>query len=142
MVIVRDRRAQLLAAVQVVKPILEPHGFAFAVESEGQGSGGHFASGSFRTRDRRLELHFRDHLGLVTYHIGDDSLDHETYMRLLKVYGRNLYPGFPENPLDSFKHLASDLQNYCADFLSGDGKQFKLLAGQFRQDPRMFKGIP
>lgn len=79
---------------------------------------------------------------MVTYHVGDASLGHEDYMRLLGVYGRNLYPDFPRHPLDSFRSLASDLENFCSDFVSGEGVQFRALARQFALSPHAFKGVP
>jgi hypothetical protein len=113
----KDPKEQLLAGVDILRPLLEPHGFVFELETVGTGSGGLFASGAFKKDERRLELHFRYSLGLVRYHINQDSLDHETYMRLLGVYGRNQYPDFPQEPLDSFRHLAADiwqlLRRFC-----------------------------
>jgi hypothetical protein len=132
---------QLLAGVEILGPALSPHGFLFELATVGNGSGGPFASGAFKKDDRRLELHFRYSLGLVQYQIDQDALDHEIYMRLLGVYGRNQYPDFPKEPLDSFPHLAADIGEYCGDFTSGDGQQFRALAASFRQDPMMFKGI-
>lgn len=111
---------------------MNPHGFHFVFDNAGESSGGNFASGSFVNGKRRLEFHFRDTLGLITYHIGGKSLSHEEYMRLL---GANAaYPDFPKEPLDSFRSLASDLENFCADFLSGDGTQFRRFASE-RKDP-------
>jgi hypothetical protein len=132
---------QLLAGVEILRPLFELHGFSFALETVGKGSGGPFASGILRKDDRRVELRFRYYLGLVRYHIKQETLDHETYMRLLGVYGRNQYPDFPQEPVDSFRHLAVDLNSYCADFIFGDGQQFHSLAAAFQQDPLMFKGI-
>ena len=131
----------LVAGADILGAVLRPHGYKFRLENEGKGSGGYFASGSFRKDDRRLELHFRYSLGLVTYHIGNCSLDHEKYMRCLGVYGHNQYPDFPAEPMESFHHLTEDLQNYCSDFVAGDGRQFQALAASFREDPERFKGI-
>jgi hypothetical protein len=136
-----DSKRQLLAGVEILDPVLQPHGFRFTLEDHAKGSGGWFASGSYTNGDRCLDLHFRQSLGLVTYHIGEDSVDHETYMRFLGVYGRNEYPDFPENPLESFHHLAADIRNYCADFISGNGQQFLSFAATLRREPTMFKGI-
>lgn len=119
-----------------------PHGFVFKLEAHGKGSGGSFASGSYTRANRSVELHFRYSLGLVTYHIDQASLDHEAYMRLLGVHGMNQYPDFPREPLESFRHLAMDIQNYCQDFVSGDGKQFHTLAAALARNQNMFKGIP
>jgi hypothetical protein len=135
-------KESLLAGVEILAPVLRPHGFVFKLEAHDKGSGGHFASGAYCKDTRRLELHFRYSLGMVSYHIGDDSLDHETYMRLLGVYGRNQYPDFPQEPMESFHHLAADIQEYCENFTSGDGKQFHSLAKAFRTNPAMFKGTP
>jgi hypothetical protein len=134
-------KSQLLAGVEILDPVLEPHGFLFNLENHAKGSGGWFAAGSYTKENRRLELHFRYSLGLVTYHIGQDSLDHEAYMRLLGVYGLNQYPDFPGKPLESFHHLAADIEKYCGDFTSGDGGQFRSFAAIFRRGPTMFKGI-
>lgn len=131
----------LLAGVEILAQALGPHGFVFKLEANSKGSGGPFASGAFSKDNRRLELHFRRSLGMITYSIGEDSLDHETYMRLLGVYGRNQYPDFPMNPLESFHHLAADIQEYCRSFTSGDGEQFRSLAIAFQTNPAMFKGI-
>lgn len=119
-----------------------PFGFQFVLETSGKGSGGEFASGSYRRDDRRLELHFRYSLGLVTYHIGDDSLGHEEYMRFLGVFRNNRYPDFPKDPLDSFENLASDLKSYCSDFLSGAGDQFGQFTAELRRNPNKFVGVP
>jgi hypothetical protein len=141
-----DRSAEvhktLLAGVAILNPVLEPHGFTFKLETSGEGSGGSFASGAYQKEGRRLELHFRYSLGLVTYSIGQDSLDHENYMRLLGVYGQNKYPDFTADPLESFRSLAMDIQNYCQNFTSGDGKDFQALAAKLKKNPAMFKGLP
>lgn len=131
----------LLAGVAILDPVLVPHGFVFSLEATGQGYGGWFASGCYRKGERKLELHFRYSLGLVTYHIGADSLDHETYMRFADVYGQNEYPDFPKEPLDSFNHLANDIRSYCADFVSGGGLQFHSWATDLKKNPNMFKGL-
>jgi 1-acyl-sn-glycerol-3-phosphate acyltransferase len=118
----------LRAGVKIIEPIMNPYGFHFIFHRAGSSSGGNFASGYFVNGKRRLEFHFRQTLGLVTYHVGDKSLSHKNYMRLLGVNGA--YPDFPKDPLDSFHSLASDLQNYCSDFLAGDGTQFLRFASE------------
>jgi hypothetical protein len=116
----------LAAGVQMLSPLMEAHGFRFVPLASGKGSGGWSASGEFRReRDselRRLELHFRQSLGLVRYHLNDASLSHSDYMQALKA--KNRYPGFPDDPLDSFRELLHDLDSYAADFLDGDGDEF------------------
>ena len=131
---------KLLAGSEILAPVLRPYGFVFKLEAHDKGSGGPFASGAFSKDNRRMELHFRHSLGMVSYHIGQASLDHETYMRLLGVYGRNQYPDFPQDPTESFHHLAADVQEYCENFISGDGEQFRSLAMAFKKDPSMFRG--
>lgn len=116
----------LNAGVELLTPLLESHGFSFVPLTSGPGSGGWSASGEFR-RDhdnelRRLELHFRYSLGLVTYHVGARSLAHVDYMRALKA--RNQYPGFSDDPLDGFRHRLHDLEHYASDFLDGPGDEF------------------
>src|SRR5437868_689109 len=91
----------LLEGCKILDAVMKPHGFNFVGGLTGKGSGGYFASGEYVRGDRRLELHFRYSLGLVTYHIGELSLTHDEYMRaLLGKDGGNKYPGFSDDPLD------------------------------------------
>jgi hypothetical protein len=111
---------------QILDPALLPHGFVFEIGDAGVGSGGAYASGSYLRGDRRLELHFRHSLGLVTYRLGDLMLSHEDYMRaVLQGRGRSAYPGFSEDPLDGFRHLRHDLETLAQDFVSGSGQGFR-----------------
>ena len=109
----------LLAGVDILSATLGPHGFEFELRGVGKGSGGHFAWGEFVRDDRRLELHYRESLGLVTYHASGRAATHEAYMRELGVWGRNRYPGYSSDHLQAFRDLAHDLA-FAEDFLSGD----------------------
>jgi hypothetical protein len=117
---------RLAAGVRLLTPLMEAHGFSFTPLASGPGSGGWSASGEFRREDRaglrRLELHYRHSLGLVTYHVDEGSLSHTDYMRALKA--NNQYPGFSTDPLDGFRHLLHDLEHYANDFLSGGDDEF------------------
>jgi hypothetical protein len=116
--ILRDERAALDA-------VLCAHGFSFKEGPAGPSSGGLFASGTYVNGDRTLEIHFRHSLGLVTYHFGQKSVDHECYMRaVLGNAGGNRHPGFSDEPLSAFKNLAYDLQNFATAFLKEDFKEF------------------
>jgi len=55
----------------LLAPLLLKHGFIFKTLDTGISSGGHFASGKFKRGTRRLEFHFRQSLGIVTYHLAD-----------------------------------------------------------------------
>ena len=110
---------------RVLDPVLCQHGFSFVDGPSGKSSGGPYASGAYVNGDRKLEIHYRHSLGLVTYHFGEKSLDHESYMRaLLGNAGGNRYPGFSDDPLDAFRGLAYDLQNFATAFLNGEFKAF------------------
>lgn len=105
---------------KLLEPLLVSHGFGFKIAATGKGSGGYFAAGEFTRGDRRLELHFRYSLGIVTYHLGPSSMDHAEYMRsvLGKQYASH-YPGFSSDPLDAFRDLLRDLEEHCGEFLEG-----------------------
>ena len=114
------------AGRKILDPVLQRHGFTFVEGDSGESNGGAFMSGYCVHGDRRLELHFRHSLGLVTYHIESWSVEHEAYMRaLLGRGGETDYSGFSEDPLDSFRGLRSDLERYCSDFLAGSGEEFE-----------------
>ena len=106
-----------------IDPIMKANGFHWEDGLAGKSSGGYSACGQYIKGGRRLELHFRYSLGLVTYHLADASLSHEDYMRYIAT-GKAEYPGFSENPMDGFKHLAHDLKSFASDFLSGSGQEF------------------
>ena len=123
---VQDRREILQLGADIVASVLGPHGFRFSIVSSGNGSGGPFAHGEFVRGDRRLELHFRYSLGLVTYHIGLLSLAHHDYLRaLLGRSSAGHYPGTSDQPLAGFESLRQDLVEHCCDFVSGTGEQFR-----------------
>jgi hypothetical protein len=130
---VRSPEESLAAGCAVLAPILALQGFVWVPGASGHSSGGDFASGSFIRGTRRLELHFRHSLGLVTYHVGDTSLDHEAYMRVvLGAKGGNQYPGFSSDPIDGFRHLAHDLSEFCQSFLGGPDEEFNGIASGAR----------
>jgi hypothetical protein len=114
----------LQAGCGILDPIMNFYGFTFIGGESGIGSGGTFTRGDYVRDDRRLELHFRYTLGLVTYHIGSSSASHRAYMyELLGADGGNHYPRYSDNPLDAFLDLAHDLQNFASDFLSDNGER-------------------
>ncbi|MDQ8024090.1 MAG: hypothetical protein REI94_19785 [Moraxellaceae bacterium] len=117
----------LLAGITILDGALAPQGFAFQFRGEGAGSGGPFAWGEFVRGDRRLELHYRNALGKVAYHVQDKSAPHESYMRQLGVWADCEYPGTSIGSLQGFRGLAHDLA-YAKDFLDGDAKVLLLAA--------------
>ncbi|HKN77334.1 MAG TPA: hypothetical protein VJW94_19310 [Candidatus Acidoferrum sp.] len=123
----------------ILDPVMSEHGFCFTDDHSGRGSGGDYASAAYVNADRKLEIHYRYSLGLVTYHFGQTCIDHESYMHALLGDKRdNRYPGFSDDPLAAFRDLAYDLQNLAAAFLEGDFKQFSRCAAAAEQ----WKKIP
>jgi len=115
----------LRAGREILDPVMLENGFVFEAGPSGPSSGGQFASGVYVNANRRLEIHYRWSLGLVTYHFGKTSIDHESYMRAqLGADGGNRYPGFSDDPLSAFHDLAYDLRNFSSAFLDGDFKEF------------------
>jgi hypothetical protein len=129
----------------ILDPVMHPHGFSFKDGPAGPSSGGPYASGAYVSGNRKLEIHFRRSLGLVTYHFGKSSLDHESYMHsLLGTNGGNKYPGFSEDPLDAFKRLADDLENLATAFLNGNFEEFSrcVIAAEERKKIPGFARLP
>jgi len=113
------------AGCTILDEVLNRHRFFLIEGLSSESSGGNFASGEYVRDDRRLEIHFRFSVGLVTYHVGSLSLVHDSYMQvLLGKNGGNQYPGFSEDPLDGFRDLRYDLSHFCEDFLNGSGEEF------------------
>jgi hypothetical protein len=133
-----DPTAMLRAGCKILDPVMKRHGFTFVEGQAGQGSGGYFATGNYVRDNRQLELHFRHSLGLVAYHLGSEKASHESYMQeLLGSAGGNLYPGFSDDPLDGFRHLAHDLDLFASDFLSGGGEALITAAAKEREEERV-----
>jgi len=136
--------ARLRAGAAAIARVLTPYGFRFEFRESGSSGGGPFASGEFVRGDRRLELHVRDNLGLVRYHLGSHSASHEYYMKELGEWPRCDYPGFPNDPIDPFERLAHDLK-FAGEFVSGDARLL-LRASEIeraelaRRDARDFQG--
>jgi hypothetical protein len=132
--------AALQIGREILDPILKLHGYKFLETIAGKGSGGYFSSAEYWNGDRRLELHFRQSLGLVRYHFGSMSLSHDDYMAA-KLGGRGLsaYPGFSSDPIDGFRHLREDLELHCGEFLAGDQVAFRKLVDVLRKLPRLPK---
>lgn len=119
----------------VIEAVLAPYGFVWVPGSTGHGSGGDFASGEFVRDRRRLQLHFRHSLGMVTYHLGERSLDHAAYMRaVLGADGGSQYPGFSDDPIDAFRHLAHDLAQFCGSFLGESDAPFEAVLLHAKQE--------
>lgn len=117
---VDDKLDMLRRGAELLGPLLVPNGFTFEALGSGKGSGGTFAFGQFRRGERRLEIHFRYALGMVSYHLGPCSMSHEDYMHaVLGKRHASKYPGFSNQPIDAFRDLLSDLEEHGADFLNG-----------------------
>lgn len=122
----RTPKEALLQGADMLRPLFSEHGFAFELLGEGRGSGGEFAYAEFSKGERRIEFHFRYSLGMVTYHLGPDSISHEQYMfSVLEEPTRSHYPGFSNDPLEAFRDLSSDLHAHCGEFLEGTNEEFR-----------------
>jgi hypothetical protein len=115
----------LMRGCTILDGVLSKHGFNKQEITSGKGSGGYYAETSYTNGSRKLELHYRWSLGLVTYHFGSITLDHEAYMHaLLGSNGGNKYPGFSDDPLEQFRSLVHDIEKFALAFLVGDEVEF------------------
>ena len=123
-------------------------GFSFVLTGMGRSSGGDFASGEFRRDDRRLELHFRHELGLVTYHAGEITFGHQDYVRAVRALDgidtASAYPGFHPDAASQFRALREDLRIFGARFLRGAVEQLREVRTWVDQHPKPtgFAGLP
>ena len=133
----------LQAGARILDPILTPLGFEFGLASEGRSSGGHFASAQFACGERRIEFYFRWSLGLVAYHFGEMTIAHEAYV--WAVTGKRhagAYPGFSDDPLEAFRGLASDLQEFFGVFLKGDSMGFASICKEAARLEQEWEKVP
>ena len=136
----------LAEGCKILDSILVPSGFRFISGQAGKSSGGHFASGAYVRNERRLELHYRYSLGLVSYHFRELTASHESVIRALGVYGNHQYPGFSDAPLDAFVHLRNDLETFFQIFIAGSDEALSslLALAQHKEAtrPKGIKGLP
>jgi hypothetical protein len=118
-----DAVSVLNAGAAILAPVLAPAGFTFHLTSHGRSSGGDFATGRFTKGTQYLELHFRYSLGLVSYGWDDAAISHADYLRGLRVTGS--YPGYSDDPLGGFRHLALDLAGPLSGFRDGDHRGYE-----------------
>lgn len=111
---------------EILKPLMIKNGFQFSVDGKGQSSGGKFAFGSWTKKNRKLEYHFRFSLGLVEYSLESKSVEHKFFLwALTGEKHKARYPGSSEDPLDGFRRLFDDLNNFCGVFLNGSDTELK-----------------
>jgi hypothetical protein len=105
---------------EILKPVMNRHGFSFSIDGEGSSSGGNFAFGSWIKKDRKLEYSFPFSLGLVEFSLSTKAIEHEFFLWALSGEKHKAkYPGPSEDPLDGFRRLLDDLNQFCAVFLTG-----------------------
>jgi hypothetical protein len=124
-----DARRVLESGAAIIAPVLA--GFTYQPAGEGCGSGGEYAAGRYTRGTQSLEFHVRYSLGMVTYGWGDVVLAHADYLRGLGVTGR--YPGYSEDPVDGFRHLAADLAGPLSGFRDGNRREFERARESARQ---------
>ena len=118
-----DAVSVLKAGAAILTPVLAPAGFTFHLTSDRHSSGGDFATSRFTKGTQYLELHFRHSLGMVTYGWDDTAISHADYLRGLAVTGS--YPGYSDDPLGGFRHLAVDLAGPLSGFRDGDRRGYE-----------------
>jgi hypothetical protein len=100
---------------EILGRVLKPAGFLVGDIETGNGSGGHFAICRWTNGSQFIELHARWALGIVNYGWGDQVFDHRHVVGALAVSAS--YPGFSDDPLDGFRHLADDLGGPLSEIL-------------------------
>ena len=131
---VLDPFAEMTAGAAVLEPMMYGAGFSLHMETVGRSSGGEFCSASFTNGTRRLELHVRWSLGLVTYHVGASKLSHEEYLRA--QHRKGTYPGFSNSTIEAFHHLRDDLELAGRIFLIGAVPEFEALVNWASKNPK------
>lgn len=121
-----DPAEWLRQGAQILGVKLHPLGFTFECSGPIRGgSGGDYASGSFRNADREITLWFRFHLGEVRYRKGAVGHPHQALMQYLGVEDQARYPGSQgDDPLSGFRDLLADFER-CSIFFEDDGREFE-----------------
>jgi hypothetical protein len=133
-VVAEEQVARLAAGASILSAVLIPAGFEFEPGTHGKGSGGPAAQGRYVRGPQSIEFHFRWSLGMASYKWDDTVLTHEDFLRGLGTSGA--YPGYGDDPLDGFRHLAEDLAGPLAPFVAGDREKFDQAAEVIARQPK------
>ena len=133
-VVAEEQVAHLLKGAAILGTVLVPAGFALEPGAHGKGSGGPAAQGRFVRGTQSIEFHFRWSLGLVSYRWDDTTLSHADLLRGLGTSGD--YPGYGNDPLDGFRHLAADLAGPLEWFVAGNREPFEQAAEFIARNPK------
>ena len=110
----------LLDGAEILSPLLDPHGFAFQLGTTELGSGGPVATAVYLRHDRHIELCFRYALLSVSYHHAGLAISHSSYMLALGAPLSSIrLSSFGSDPMDGFRALAGDLQQFATEFIQG-----------------------
>lgn len=118
----------------ILAPLLEANGFRLGQPETGAGSGGQAAWVRWTKGEQYVETHVRGALGIVSYGWAGESFSHQDYLRLRGIHGD--YPGFSNDPLDGFRHLAHDLDGPAAQILNMTKQEFTATVSAIRGQPR------
>jgi hypothetical protein len=71
----------------------------------------------------------------VLYGWGDEAFDHRHIVGALGVSAS--YPGYSDDPVDGFRHLADDLRGPLARFLGPDNQELLVAARRWEPPKRV-----
>jgi hypothetical protein len=122
-----DARTTLSHGRGLLDDLLVANGFT-PVEPEMPHDTAAFARIAYVKDNRRLELGCREQLAVVVYQVDALVVTHDAFMAaVLGPAGSNMYPCFTGDPLDGFRHLRHDLENYAGAFLHGTEEGFRTI---------------
>jgi hypothetical protein len=127
--------AILVAGNSILGEVLRPAAFVLGPVESGNGSGGRYAIGRWTRESQFIELHVRWALGIVRYGWGGEVFDHR---HVADAVGASVaYPGFSDDPIDGFRHLADDLRGPLAAVVAPDNREVLRLARAWTPPTRL-----
>jgi hypothetical protein len=113
--------------LEILSPVVSPHGFKAVEKGGGKGSGGFFANAVFARDEDRIELSVRRQSVQVHYAMADRGmLSHTDFIRAVAgPAAGNRFPSFADDTDRAFEALAFDIEHFLGGFLSGDSAAFE-----------------
>jgi len=124
------------AGLKLVTPFFNSLGYSLAIAEPQADKEGTFYLATFTCKPRSVELHHLYSLGPVIYRIGENFIEHTSYLKALGIASNACYPSYEDDSRSGYSALLLDLQNLLSPFFVGSAENFSAVAREYMETQR------